>query len=113
MSFLVNYFRGSPKPEKEKPLPPDQVDWPRITEADFEALLAEEAADRGTWTVVKNEKNVKVWKNKVRTGFSLLCVSVVHAGRIRWGVVRELWAGGRGVSAHERLTEPLFGGAGW
>ena len=44
---------------------PDDVDWPIITPVDFEALLAEEAAGVKGWTEVKNEKNIKVWKNQV------------------------------------------------
>lgn len=61
MSFFTKLFRSAPK--EIAPAVEPEGGWPLITEKDFEALLAEESAGVKGWTEVKNEKNIKVWKN--------------------------------------------------
>ena len=62
MNFVRSLWGGGKKQAADED---ERTDWPPITDADIEALLAEEAAGTDTWTEVKNENLIKVWKNKV------------------------------------------------
>jgi len=63
MNFVRSLWGGGKKQAADED---ERTDWPPITDADIEALLAEEAAGTDTWTEVKNENLIKVWKNKIK-----------------------------------------------